>query len=225
MTRTNDSSGQNTLLSLDENNPSIHVEEISEQQLEKELNEEATDSTEGFSTLNDSSTTSTSYKTMTVSITRINNDRYRVSNRVEWHEEPILTLTDAIGVGINANTSPIPGTEFGVQNVYKINGDMAHQFLYLSNNSNWNRSGDYGLNVNLKGDPALMYTYDIFMHYEVTPNVSTVTKIDAYGHYAHREMAWNATPSYSIAGPSMGLSFKINYSVHQPQPHAQVTRY
>lgn len=204
--------------------PVTSVEEVSYEEFFKRLKLKDDDLT----TFSDSDSTSTDYKTMTVSISKNKTDVYTVSNTVKWFSAPLNNKEDIIGIGINDNTSPIRGTEYGTQQWYTgMSGQLLGTINYNSNSSKWNRNGDYGLVVDLvDGNCIKCVDHKISMKYDISPNVSTVKLIDAYGHYAHQETKINVSPAFTISKGVLGLSVsqEDKFTIHRPQAHAQMPK-
>lgn len=175
--------------------------------------------------INATHTTTTSYKRMTTTITKINNKRYKLTNNVVWTKMPYHRKHDIIGVGINQNTSPIPGTEWARQTWTTSVSRTQHHATYTPASPKWSRSnGGYGLYFKLKGPVGQTYhSIRMYMEYEITPNVSTVTVLDGYGHYHHLEKSYNITPSFTIRGMSISINYKSDYTSH-PGTHVQIRR-
>lgn len=76
--------------------------------------------------------TKTSYKRMSTTLSKINNSRYKVSNAVTWSKTPKHRKSDIIGIGINSNTSPVPGTEYGRQFWSTMTGASTGEAIYTS---------------------------------------------------------------------------------------------
>lgn len=174
-----------------------------------------------------SSYTKTSYKRMTTTITKINNSNYKVSNQVWWSKTPKNRKNDIIGVGINKNTSPVPGTEYGIQTWRNSTGSRTGQAVYNKNSNKWDRGEDYGLYFKLKSnsDFNVWASIKMYMEYNITPNVSGVKKIDAYGHYAHQETTINIVPSFDILAGKLTItaSQKKKFTIH-PKTHVQINK-
>ncbi|HAM80382.1 hypothetical protein [Ornithinibacillus bavariensis] len=203
------------------------VEEISYEEFRAAQDAIENKSTGVINTMASSDSHWTSYKSMKTTITKQQTDRWRVSNYVNWLQAAKYTDTDIIGVGLNDNTSPIRGTEYGYQ-IYEsaITGSGGDTIYYYSGSGNWNRSGDYGLRVNLKDDTlSSNWRHKIYMQYSIEPNVNNLRLVDAYGHYAHQEKFWSITPSFSIraADLTIAANHETKFSKH-PNTHAQVYR-
>lgn len=205
--------------------PVTSVIEVSYEEYLQRLKEDD----ERVTTYAGSDKTSTEYKTMTVSVSKKSTGVYTVANVVDWGKGALNTKEDIIGVGINANTSPKPGTEYGSQ-VWRnrLSLHTLGTINYTSNSTKWNRNGDYGLSVDLADGGVgciRCISHKISMKYDIAPNVSNVKLIDAYGHYAHQEKSINVSPSFSISKGvlSIAVSQQTKFTIHKPQPHAQIS--
>ncbi|MEX3625864.1 hypothetical protein [Viridibacillus arvi] len=206
--------------------PVTSVREVSYGEFWQSLKED----NESVTTFKPSDYTTTSYKTMTVSVSKKKTGVYTVTNTVAWKKGALITNEDIIGIGINSNTSPIRGTEYGTQKWYaNTQGTLLGTINYSSNGSKWNRNGDYGLSANLvNGGVGCVrcIRHTISMKYDIAPNVSNVKLIDAYGHYAHQEKKINIAPSFTISKGVLGISVsqEDHFTIHKPQPHAQIPK-
>ncbi|MFC0561574.1 hypothetical protein [Halalkalibacter alkalisediminis] len=208
------------------------VIELTEEEFLKEIEEED-ESVTLFSTT-DEHRTSTSYKRMATIMYRINRDRYRVSNKVDWTKMPIHRKHDIIAIALNKNTSPLKGTEWAKQTWTSSSGTNPGSATYTTNSSKWERNASgYGLYFKLKqgftdtgNTPVGRIT--MYMEYEAGPNVSNVTLVDGYGHYYHLEHPVNITPSFTIGAGGVGVSisggYQSEYTRHRPETHVQLFR-
>lgn len=226
-TKINTNTYEPAVLGRDSNDylPVTSVREVSYGEFWQSLKED-----ESVTTFKATDKTSTDYKTMTVSVSKKKTGVYTVTNTVDWKKGALITKEDIIGIGINSNTSPIRGTEYGTQKWYaNRQGTLLGTINYSSNGSKWNRNGDYGLSANLKDGGigcVRCITHTISMKYDIAPNVSNVKLIDAYGHYAHQETQINVSPSFSISKGVLGISVsqQSKFTIHKPQPHAQIPK-
>lgn len=180
-----------------------------------------------MNTLSSSATTTTSYKRMTTTISKISNNNYKVTNSVSWTKMPLHRKHDVIGVGLNAATSPTPGTEYAIQRWSTMSGGTTGQAVYTKNSNKWDRSQDYGLYFKLKSDTATTSwaRVTMYMEYNVAPNNSNTTLIDAHGHYAHQENSTNITPSFDILAGKLTIEAKhVKKYTYHPKTHAQIKR-
>jgi hypothetical protein len=204
------------------------VEVISYDEYKEEISKIKSDSGNNFigtMATSDNGYTKTDYKYMSTTVTKLNNYRYRVSNLVSWFTAPKYTKTDIIGIGINAGTSPVKGTEWGYQKYYtNITGKLIGTIYYESDNNNWNRNGDYGLRANLKDDVYPdNYKHTIYMQYSIQPIVDNLRVVDAFGHYAHLQRKIEITPSFSIRQRDLTIAANIKeYYTEHPDTHAQI---
>ncbi|MEK5206731.1 hypothetical protein [Psychrobacillus sp. FSL H8-0510] len=206
--------------------PVTSVEEVSYEEYWQRLKEDD----ERVTIYSDSDSSSTSYKKMTVSVSKKSTGVYTVNNVVDWSTGALNTNEDIIGIGINGNTSPLRGTEYGTQ-VVRSAVSLTHlqTINYSSSSSKWNRNGDYGLAADLV-DGGLgcvrCQVHKISMKYDIKPNVSSVSLIDAYGHYAHQEKSVSISPSFTISKGVLGISVSQQkyFTEHRPQPHAQMPK-
>lgn len=211
--------------------PFIKVEEVNNEEFlrrfkEDEKNEKSRKKKKSGKNI----VSSTSYKTMTVSLSKKKKNVYTVINTVDWTRGALITKKDIIGIGINNNTSPIPGTEYGIQKwYYKYPGSLIDSQKYTKKSTKWNRSADYGLTVDLANGGLgciRCIKHKVSMKYDVTPNVGSVRIIDAYGHYAHQESKFTITPAFTISKGVLGISVsqQDDYVIHKPQPHVQIKK-
>lgn len=176
--------------------------------------------------------TSTSYKTMRTVLTKINKNKFQVTNNVRWNKNPKHRKNDIIGVSINSNTSPIKGTEWARQTWGTLSGHKKGSATYTTKSNKWQRSGGgYGLYFKLKGgrasDGSPWRYMTMYMEYQIKPNVSNLVTVDAFGDYRHQQKSTNITPSFSIGSDGVGISISASqnkyYSKH-PNTHVQVKR-
>ncbi|MDI2587041.1 hypothetical protein OR571_07970 [Psychrobacillus sp. NEAU-3TGS] len=206
--------------------PVTSVEEVSYEEYLQRLKEYK----ERVTIYSDSDKSTTEYKTMTVSVSKKSTGVYTVTNVVDWSTGALNTKEDIIGIGINGNTSPVRGTEYGTQVVRTaVSRTHVQTINYSSSSSKWNRNGDYGLAVDLvDGGVGCIrcQVHKISMMYDIKPNVSSVSLIDAYGHYAHQETTYNVSPSFTISKGVLGISVsqQKDFTIHKPQPHAQMPK-
>ena len=208
-----------------------NYEEISYEDYIKGIEEEEIENPEDTFTIFASHSTSTSYKVMKTYLTKINKDKYQITNELKWSKMPKNRKNDVIAVGINSQTSPIPGTESAKQTWSTLSGASKGSATYTKNSPKWERSsGGYGLWFKLKSNrtaKAPWRNLKMYMEYQIRPNNSNVTYIDAYGDFRHQETVKNIEPSFSIGAGGVGISFAASQSskfTKHPNTHVQVKR-
>lgn len=174
--------------------------------------------------LSASSSKSTSYKTMTTTVSKLSSEQYRVKCSVNWDKKmPINRKIDVLGVGINnAIWRPAHG-EYGKQ-TWKIFNTSTRQnttgsATYTSSSTKWKYGKDaYALRMNLKNDPSgheYVTNIQLYMYYTVTPVSSLPTWLDAYGEYSHQETQVEISPTINFDGTggfTITNSTKFTYS-------------
>lgn len=193
--------------------------------------EENAEKSVGISAL-ESSDKTTSYKTMTTSISKISYNNYRLTNSVVWSKLPYYRFVDVSGIGINSSFwAPTPGTEYGKQNWTTTSycaGGETKSATYTTSSNKWKYgSGGYALKMNLPDDEMYggcaaqrVKTLSSYMYYSVKPLTYT-NRLDAYGHYAHQERNYTLSPGISLGGPSISVSPSTYFSYH-PYTHVLV---
>lgn len=216
---------QMELKETDSSEPTII--ELDKQTYYEELEKEKQSSGQ-FSTFS-SDSTSTSYKKMTTTITKLSTNNYRLKNSVSWSKLPSTRHVDVSGVGINQTYwGPTPGTQYGKQN-WKTwsycNGYQYGSATYTSGSSKWQKgAGGYALRMNLPDDETTggcaadrVETLSSYMYYSVSP-LATTNRLDAYGHFAHQESKSTLVPGISLSGVSFSVSPSTSFSEH-PNTH------
>ncbi|MDT2259658.1 hypothetical protein P7H06_09195 [Paenibacillus larvae] len=140
-----------------------------------------------------------------------------VSARFEWQKEPFYTLTDVLGIALNSNFSPIPGTESGVYKVDTYEGATVEKHFHTTHTSG---SGGYGFRMELLGG-SYYHNSRGYIKYGYAPNNSVATRSDAYAAYAHQETMWSVTPSFSFA-PGIGISISNKEKFDFAYSHAWI---
>ncbi|MBO2537589.1 hypothetical protein [Rummeliibacillus suwonensis] len=171
---------------------------------------------------------STSYKTMTTTITKLSSTEFRVKNSIEWSKIPFWRYVDVSGVGINsADWYPKVNSQYGKQNWKTVDfwgKSRYYSATYTDASNKWDKKqGGYGLRMNLPNNDS-EYTEDVwelssYMYYTAYKENST-KHIDAYGHYAHQEKDLIAVPSFSLSGSSFSISSSSSFTIHKPNTHA-----
>ncbi|MBD1383428.1 hypothetical protein [Metabacillus arenae] len=179
-----------------------------------------------------SNSSSTSYKKMTTSITKLSTNNYRLKNSVTWSKMPYTRHVDVSGIGINQTYwAPTPNTQYGKQN-WKTwsycNGTQSGSATYTTSSGAWKKgAGGYALKMNLPNNETSggcaadkVNTLSGYMYYSVKPLAST-NRLDAYGQYAHQETVFTVQPSISLSGVSFNVSPTDKFSEH-PNTHVLV---
>ncbi|MDP1420379.1 hypothetical protein Q8G35_18815 [Peribacillus simplex] len=206
------------------------IVKLDEQTYYEELAKENESSGEVSTSASDSS--STSYKKMTTSITKLSTNNYRLKNSVTWSKMPFITHVDVTGVGINQTYwGPTPDTQYGKQNWTTwsfCNGTQSGSATYTSSSGQWKKgAGGYALKINLPNDETAsgcasdkVETLSSYMYYSVKP-LTTTNRLDAYGQYAHQESTYTLTPSIALSGVSFSVSPTNEFAEH-PNTHVLV---
>ncbi|MFF3025564.1 hypothetical protein ACFVRR_23455 [Gottfriedia sp. NPDC057948] len=175
----------------------------------------------------------TSYKKMTTTITKLSSKEYRLKNSVVWSKLPSQTYVDVIGIGINSSYwAPNPGTQYGQQNwtTYPTIGNpsKSKSAEYTKDSNKWKKgAGGYALKINLpdnkaKGiDSEYLKTLSSYMYYSVG-SLTNTKRLDAYGNYAHQNSSYTLTPSIALSGISFSVSPAKKFSFH-PDTHSSIT--
>lgn len=213
---------------IDPTSPEIdsqsQVQVLSEQTYNYEVDNYVEDASDG---------TTTSYKKMTTTITKLSTNSYRLKNSVTWSRIPATRHVDVTGVGINQSFwGPTPNSQYGKQNwkTYSYcNGTQSGSSTYNTSSDKWKKgSGGYSLKVNLPGDEIVggcaadkVTALSSYMYYSVTPLTST-NRLDGYGQYAHQVVDFTLTPSISLNGAEFTVSPTEKFSEH---PNTHVLQY
>lgn len=186
---------------------------------------------------------STSYKVITTTIVSLGSKKYRVKNNVFWKVMPSNRDFDLIGVAVGNNWAGNKGTEYAKQtwNMYNYNnGSVTSDFATYSTSQNasyWDLRGEgYAVKMNLKDDDWIalpgaglmgysVSTTDMYMYYTVSPTLTSVARIDAFGRYAHAITTIKPTVGFSVSTAlSAGFSISINkQSDFEYSNHTQAT--
>lgn len=211
---------------VNENSKSIEVELTREQYYNElkqlDLNDQPENSVVKLAADNGIGKNVTSYKTVTLTISKLNSgtNKYRLKLNVHWDKKmPKYRLTDVLAIGFNNSLWRAANEEYGKQtwNIFdsKKRTNTTGSATYTSSSNKWKYSKDgYALKMNLKDDPSsTQYVTDInmYMYYSVTPTKSLPKYLDAYGEYAHQESKYEISPTINFDG-SGGLTItQSNY--------------
>lgn len=152
---------------------------------------------------------STAYKTMTVTVSKLSTNNYRVKSAVNWDKKmPGNRKIDVLGVGINNAQWRPHGSEYGKQTwtIFntKTNKNTQGSATYKSKSNKWKYGKDaYTLKMNLKNNPSKsqkVTNIKLYMYYTVTPTGKLPTYLDAYGQYSHQETSVEITPTINFDG-------------------------
>lgn len=131
--------------------------------------------------------------------------------------------THIAGLGCNSNVSVVSGSEF-----------LIHEYiLYMHDPYIWEPGKKlYYWNATKKTSSGYAFSFNISetqvsnkvnLGLLLTPNVSTVTLIDGFGHYAKNSKSFTPSISFSSGGASISISPTTNL-ITAPSAHVQISK-
>lgn len=145
-------------------------------------------------------TTTTSWLKLETSISKYTSNTGGASARFEWLTSPLFRGTDALALGLNANSSVIPGSSSALYKYtfYTSSGNIVNDQIDYTQPQTDSSAG-ISYNMSLTKTSNSLYNAG-YMKFSFQPNVSTLTVADAYSLYAHAESALSVVPSVSFPG-------------------------
>ena len=173
----------------------------------------------------DSDTSSTSWVTVTTSLSYGGNDRWVLSNDVTYLAVNALgcpVSTHAIGLGVNPQFSIVPGSDYCVRNYDSLITDPYIYTPGLKNyyDSDYRGANGYALSFKVYSNEL---NNNIYYVVAVRPNNSSAIVVDGYGNYAKRTASVEFGLSISETGVGMNISPSTNVQ-RMPNTHVQVYR-
>ncbi|MFF2019077.1 hypothetical protein [Paenibacillus sp. NPDC058177] len=154
----------------------------------------------------------TSWLKLETTVEKYSSTEGGVSGRFEWLTSPFFRGKDALAVGLNANSSSIPGTSSAVYKYmfYTDSGTLVSDEVNYSKPDTDVAAGiSYFMNLTKTSNSVYNAGY---MKYRFKPNVSNLTVADAYSMYAHNESTLTINPSVSFpGGGSVSISPATKY--------------
>lgn len=145
-------------------------------------------------------TVTTSWLKLETTVEKYSSTEGGVSSRFEWLTSPFFRGKDALALGLNANTSSIPGSSSAVYK-YKFYTDsgtlVSDEVNYTKPDTDLAAGISYFMNLTKTSNSVYNAGY---MKYRFKPNVSNLTVADAYSMYAHNESTLTINPSVSFPG-------------------------
>lgn len=196
--------------------------------IEAQKNEE-----EGFSTFASKDTTSTSYRRLTTTISRLNTTTARVHSKFIWDIIPKTRSYDVLATNIDSTFTPVSGSNYGQQlwsYTHPINGGFyGDNAKYSSSSSTWSKqSAGYGVRMNLKNNASNLRVTELegYAYFNIKRSSSVVPRyINAFGIYSHAKKDISSSFSYglSFGGPSISYSGISSSSFDKISTHAQIS--
>lgn len=123
--------------------------------------------------------TSTEYKQMTTTISKLSNGKFRVKNTLVWKKIPKVRSYDIIGIGHLSNVKKSSDIKYKI--TYCVSNDCS------SDSTNGNIfSSATGSTVTFKVPNSNITTLEIYMYYEIGKNTNSIIKqLNIYGDYSH----------------------------------------
>ncbi|MEK3863814.1 hypothetical protein MHH60_10000 [Paenibacillus sp. FSL H7-0716] len=145
-------------------------------------------------------TTTTSWLKLETSISKYTTNTGGASARFEWLTSPFFRGTDALALGLNANSSVVPGSSSALYK-YTFYTDSGNIVTDQIDYTHPNTDASIGISYNMSLTKTSNSLYHAgYMKFTFQPNVSTLTVADAYSLYAHAESALSVAPSVSFPG-------------------------
>jgi len=185
-----------------------------------------------FSIAANPDTTSTSYRRLTTTITRLSTSTIRLHSKFVWDIMPETRSYDVLSTSIDSTFTPVSGSNYGQQlwsythPVY--GGFYGDNATYSSSSTAWSKqSAGYGVKMNLKDDETNMRIVELegYAYFNITRSSSVVPYyINAYGNYSHAKTTVSSSFSYGLdfGGPSISWSGVSSTSFDSITTHAQV---